>query len=381
MEILKLYNTLYKRDKNNKLRFWKLQAVKIDDKFWIDINYGQDGGKIVENKKEIKEGKNKGKKNETSTEQQCILICDKTFKDKIEKEGYIDRKEDNIKKDIKFSPMLADTWNPQSKINKKIDIVFPCYCQPKLDGIRCLTYIKNEKTVNQSRQLKYFKNLDHINNELIEIFKDFPNLVLDGELYNHDISFNQIAGIVKKEHLKDVDRKNLLNIQYHVYDCFFISEEHTFSERLKFLLSLKKLKYINIVRTYVCESKEELINNHHRSFIECNYEGTILRNQNSKYEFNRSKNLQKYKSFIDNEFEIVGYKEGSGHDAETVIWKCKTNDDKFFDVRPKGTVQERKELLKNAELCIGKMLTIRYQELSEFGIPRFPVGIIIRDYE
>ena len=90
---------------------------------------------------------------------------------------------------------------------------------------------------------------------------------------------------------------------------------------------------------------------------------------------------QKFKTFCDDEFEIIDYKEGSGLDSGTVIWKCKTKDGKEFDVRPKGTVDERKKLLKNGNKCIGKMLTVTYQELSEYGVPRFPVGKTIRDYE
>ena len=111
------------------------------------------------------------------------------------------------------------------------------------------------------------------------------------------------------------------------------------------------------------------------------YEGAILRNRDSIYEFRRSKHLQKFKTFSDDEFEIIDFKEGTGHDLGTVIWKCKTKSGKEFDVRPIGTVQERSELFKNGDILVGKMLTVTYQELSEFGVPRFPVGKTIRDYE
>jgi ATP-dependent DNA ligase len=382
ISVIKDYPVLYKKDKSGKTRVWKLSATmnKDNNSFWIEIDYGQMDGKITHNEKEVKEGKNIGKKNETSIEQQTILICDKTFKDKKEKEEYTENIDDN-KTEKSFAPMLADKWEPNSKTKRKVDITFPCFIQPKLDGIRCLTYLKDNKIVNQSRQLKYFNNLTHINNELEIIFKKNPYLVLDGELYNHDIVFNQIAGIVKKEKLKDEDFEKLKQIQYHVYDCFFENKNLSFNERNKFLQSLKNnMKYVKIVSTDTCKSKDDVII-FHSKFLLDKYEGAILRNSDSLYEFRRSKHLQKFKTFSDDEFEIIDFKEGTGHDLGTVIWKCKTKDGKEFDVRPIGSIQERSELFKNGKQCIGKMLTVTYQELSEFGVPRFPVGKTIRDYE
>jgi ATP-dependent DNA ligase len=382
--VLKNYPILYKKDKSDKVRIWKITASEHEDgSCWIETEYGQKEGKITYSEKQVKTGKNIGKKNETTTQQQTILICDKTWKDKKEKEEYIENLE-NIENKINtsFSPMLADKWDPESKVKRKIDIIFPCYIQPKLDGIRCLTYIKESKIVNQSRQLKYFNNLDHINNELEELFKNNKNLVLDGELYNHDIVFNQIAGIVKKEKLKEEDKEKLKQIQYHVYDCFFTDEsEMSFKDRYNFLEeNIKKLKYIKIVSIHNCINKNNIFE-YHNINLQNKYEGSILRNIDSKYEFTRSKNLQKYKNFEDDEFEIVDYKQGEGHDDGTVIWKCKTKEGKTFDVRPIGTVEERQKLYKNGDHYIGKMLTVTYQNISELGVPRFPVGKTIRDYE
>ena len=380
--IIKSYPTLYKKDKSDKIRVWTLNATKrSDETYWIEIDYGQQDGKIIHNEKQVKEGKNIGKKNETTTEQQLILICDKTYKDKIEKEQYSSDSSVEKEHTTNYAPMLADKWNPNIETKRKVDIVFPCYVQPKLDGIRCLTYLKNGKIVNQSRQLKYFKNLNHINNEL-KIFTKLPSLVLDGELYNHNIVFNKIAGIVKKEKLKKEDEESLKLIEYHIYDCFLTDNLNlSFEERIKIIKNLKDLKYVKIVPTLLCKEKDEIISKFHPQFTGDSYEGTILRNKDSIYEFTRTRNLQKYKNFEDDEFEIINFKEGTGHDAGTVIWKCKTKDGKEFEVRPIGTVESRSELLKNASECIGKFLTVTYQELSEFGVPRFPVGKTIRDYE
>jgi len=383
--ILKNYPILYKKDKSDRVRIWKITASEHEDgTCWIETEYGQKEGKITYSEKQVKTGKNIGKKNETTVQQQTILICDKTWKDKKEKEEYIENLE-NIENKIKcFSPMLADKWDPESKVKRKVDIVFPCYIQPKLDGIRCLTYLKDDKIVNQSRQLKYFNDLEHINNELEELFDSNQYLVLDGELYNHDIVFNQIAGIVKKEKLKEDDKEKLKQIEYHVYDCFFDNNKDlSFEERYDFLennLKKLRLKYIKIVNINKCITKNNIFE-YHNINLQNKYEGSILRNIHSKYEFTRTKNLQKYKNFEDNEFEIIDYKQGEGHDDGTVIWKCKTKEGKIFDVRPVGTVEERQKLYKNGDDYIGKLLTVTYQNISELGVPRFPVGKTIRDYE
>lgn len=380
---IKEYPLLYKQDKSDKTRIWKLTATcHNDSSYWIEVDYGQKDGKIVHTEKEVKIGKNIGKKNETTTEQQLILICDKTFKDKIEKEEY-SQTENSIKTNKSFKPMLADKWNPESTTKRKIDITFPCFVQPKLDGIRCISYLKDSTIVNQSRQLKYFSNLHHINDELSVLFKEYPNIVFDGELYNHSIVFNKIAGIVKREKLKDDDLDKLHQIQYHIYDCFFDNNKYiSFNHRLNILnkFSANRFKFVIFVDTFNCKDKDEVLH-YHSLFVDKKYEGLILRNSDSNYEFTRSKHLQKYKTFEDDEFKIISFKEGEGNDKGTVIWKCVAKNGKEFEVRPIGTVSERSLMFKNGHKYIGKLLTVTYQELSEFGVPRFPVGKTIRDYE
>ena len=95
----------------------------------------------------------------------------------------------------------------------------------------------------------------------------------------------------------------------------------------------------------------------------------------------RSPDLQKFKTFLDDEYEIVGFTQGTGTDEGCVIWECKTKEGKTFSVRPRGSVAERQGYFNNGNEWIGSQLTVRYQELTDGGIPRFPVGITIRNYE
>jgi DNA ligase-1 len=84
---------------------------------------------------------------------------------------------------------------------------------------------------------------------------------------------------------------------------------------------------------------------------------------------------------LENEFEIIGFHEGEGDDIGTVIWECKIDDLKIFSVKPKGSREIRRDYFLNAANYIGKKLTVIYQEMTADGIPRFPVGKEIRDYE
>jgi len=80
------------------------------------------------------------------------------------------------------------------------------------------------------------------------------------------------------------------------------------------------------------------------------------------------------------EFKIVGYTCGTGNEDECIVFKCVTESGKEFSCRPRGIARVRREMYFNGESYIGKMLTVRFQELTQDGIPRFGVGIV-RDYE
>lgn len=115
-------------------------------------------------------------------------------------------------------------------------------------------------------------------------------------------------------------------------------------------------------------------------FIESGYEGIMLRNKKGMYRCNyRSHDLQKYKEFLEDEFSIVGFTQGDGRDKGTIIWICVTKEGKEFSVRPRGTIEHRRKLFQTGEKYVGKKLTIIYQELTEEGKPRFPVGKDVRD--
>ena len=404
MEFPKLILDIKSRRKsssNNSKKVWQIKT-KIDpelNKITLITESGELGGHLKSNQKILSNIKLSSKKGITSLEKYAEEQAKKIFNNK-KKEGYIEynnnnnnnneneinnaetpkkieeENENGIKKKItirKYYPMLAHRYN-----EKKGDIKFPCFVQPKLDGVRCVVVGNKLYSRNGNR----FPVLPHIENELKLYNKN--NLILDGELFTDDINFEKIVGLVKKYKKSEEDEKNSLKIYLNVFD--YIDSKLPFNKRLinlnQFFEKNKNMKYIKQVKTEECP-QEKNIEEFLEKYTKEKYEGLIIRNKSGLYEENtRSIHLQKLKKFIDEEFEIIDYTTpDQGKEVGCVIWICKTKEGKQFSVRPSGNYQERKKLYREAKKYIGKMLTVRYQELTNGHVPRFPVGVTIRDYE
>ena len=254
---------------------------------------------------------------------------------------------------------------------------YPCYVQPKLDGIRAIA-IGNEL---YSRNGFPFPTFDHVKAELP---KNTEKLILDGELYTNEIPFEELSGLTKRVNLSKVDKEHLLKMHYYVFD--YIDTEIPMSQRVKNLEKFFKnhpdFKCIKHVLTEECESANKI-----ESFLEkytkMGYEGLIIRNPHAPYHTNkRSNDLLKLKRYQDKEYEIIDFvKPEYGKEKGCVVWVCKTEDGKKFNVRPLGSFEDRKVWYENGKDFIGKMITVKFQELTHDGVPRFPVGVAIRDYE
>jgi ATP-dependent DNA ligase len=237
---------------------------------------------------------------------------------------------------------------------KKQLLVFPVYVQPKLDGIRCLVYQVDGKWVFQSRNHTVFQSFPHL--------EQLPTgYILDGELYRHGLDFQTITSIVRKK-----DHPDLSQLQFHVYDVIC---EGTFEERYQTLLELPVL----LTETRLAHSVED-IEQYHADCVERGYEGIMIRNPKGLYKQTRSKDLLKYKHFKTDEYQVVGHTVGKG---EIAVFECQAGD-KTFGVMMKATNEEKQEMLEHIQDYYGKWLTVKYQELSKDGIPRFPVGVGFR---
>jgi len=393
--------TLYGVEKNGKIKTWCASiylkgADKKTSPAYAIIQHGQQEGKKQTTQRDYTEGKNIGKKNETTPLQQCITETKKKWLDKLYQESYQETSVATTAPTTakKYFPMLAQSFAPDSKTTKKNPIVFPCYVQPKLDGLRCVIYRDpvTGEIRRQSRTGTYFDTMTHIADSLAPLFAKYPTAVLDGELYTTEMPFEELAGLIKRKILDDADHEKLNTIEYHIYDVIDETPTATYEVRHN---TIKRMfaslaastassphalpPYIRLVHTVEAKTPADFKSNFAK-FIEEGYEGIMLRNKEGKYRCNyRSHDLQKYKEFMEDEFKIVGFTQGDGRDKGTVIWICHTKEWKEFSVRPRGTIAARTFLYNNGDKYIGKMLTVIYQELTEEGKPRFPVGKDVRE--
>jgi DNA ligase-1 len=276
-----------------------------------------------------------------------------------------------------IKPMLAHKFDI-----KRVDYSKPVYIQPKLDGVRCLF----TKQGAFSRTGKQFKNLAHIELELIPFFKDNPNIILDGELYNHELKndFEKIISLVRKQKPTADDRLDARNlIQYHVYD-FISNDKANYRDRMHELAcSDIYSEYIKYVPAYRVYKHEEALNMHHDAYLAKGYEGSILR-LDGKYKHGRSYDLMKFKDFSDTEATIVGYETGKGKREGTLgKFIMQDNDGVEFGCPPgKGyNYKDLANILDNIGEYIGKRATFTYFQRTQAGSYRHPLFKCIRNYE
>ena len=288
---------------------------------------------------------------------------------------------------MRKKPMLAQNVGDYSRI-KGDD--WPLYVQPKLDGVRCLIQYDEEGefegngVVAYSRTGKEWKNIDHILTELRPFFLKYPNVILDGELYNHDLKndFEKIISLVRKTKPTDEDRfESYEKVQFHCYDT--VMEHIDFQGRNKFIMNeLRDSESVRTVPSMLVYNTEE-VEAKHEDLLELGYEGSILR-QNKPYECKRSWTLMKIKDFSDAEATIVGYEEGKGK-REGHLGKFIMEDDNGIEFGcPPGkgyTYEDMKNMLENIHDYIGKRATFTYFERTKAGSYRHPLFKGLRNYE
>lgn len=267
-------------------------------------------------------------------------------------------------------PMLARTYGP--KYNQ-----FPCFIQPKLNGIRCLY----QQGTFQSRGEKLWKPtfFPHIHEQLAPFVGD---LILDGELYVHGWRLQRInsaVGVNNNEPNADTS-----SIQFHIFDV--VDPNRNFYDRWT------EVYHGLVAQPHALAVPTDFVNNiaeleqHFLRYVALGYEGIMLR-PNGPYEFGRtshgtqkrSKYLWKYKAWIDAEFECVSFTQGEGKasigiGALTLAVECVDRPDGVsqiqFNVGTGFTDDERRAMLFNPP--IGKMIRVRYPYRSTDGIPQCP---------
>lgn len=394
--------TLQKTNAKGLESFWTgIAAKSFDGKCyiytisWQKLAGGGTSARNISDERKVK-GKNLGRANETSDEEQAIFEIGVKEREKRD-QGY---HEEGEEAKVLPQPMLADIFYDDimetfdkhgvlidrviKKKGQRAKIKFPCGLQPKFDGVRCM--MDSERAWSRGGKLWKSEIVGHL-------MFDTNGSILDGEL----ILSPEYGGFQKTTSAVNRVSELTPHLQYYVYDCLpdehNISPETTYEQRYKYLQRLFKSAELSnllpdnviLVKTVECRDEKHSIKLHDKC-VAAGYEGAMVRNWNGGYACDkRSTDLQKIKVFLTEEFEITDCIDGKGTDEEAIIYVCKTEDGKSFKVRPKGAIPERKKLwyayAEGTYNPIGQAYTVKFQNYTDRGVPRFPTGLAVRDYE
>lgn len=320
--------------------------------------------------------KNEGRSNATTAEEQAVKEAQAKWAKQRKKKYFLSPNE--AVGTLNFKPMLAHEYKKRLEAGK---VTFPVDVQPKYDGVRCFAYRQGDQVLLQSRGGDPY-SVAHIQAGLSEVLLE--GTVLDGELYIHGMSLQNIVSLVKRP------QDESAQVTYCVYDVTDKNDQsipwkRRWSNLNRWFFGLPKQwqnlnQFISLVYTEENVETPEAVQECHDYFVAQGYEGAIIRQHHGLYRFgHRSHELLKLKSFQDAEFLIVGWTVGKGKFSDVPIFKCVTADGKEFDVAPKGTEQERARMLADADNHVGQMLTVKFFDWTDDGIPHFPVGLNIRE--
>jgi DNA ligase-1 len=279
---------------------------------------------------------------------------------------------------MRKKPMLA---YPVS--DKPIDYTKLVFMQPKLDGVRCLIQYDNNVVTAYSRTGKEWKNIDHILQSLLPFFQENPNVILDGELYNHALrdDFEKIISCVRKQKPTAIDRAESRKlVQFHCYDV--VDDVVTFSNRTQWLQTNLKPTYgIKLVPTIFSITNQYQAHAYHDINLKDGYEGSILR-LNTEYQCKRSHSLRKFKDFHDAEAVITDWVEGKGKRKGTIgKFMAIDADGNAFGMPVMDNFKKLQTMFKEMQGWVGKEATFTYFERTKAGSYRHPLFKAIRDYE
>lgn len=361
---------LYSQSTTGKILVWEIEISKNQ---YRTIT-GQENGQKVISEWTTCNGKNIGRANETTPEQQAQTEVEALIKKKL-KSGYHKNYDDATSGTTYMKPMLANKFpDHKHKVN------YPVMVDRKYNGVRCITTSKGMFT----RKGEPIVTAPHIKECLEPIFKLYPNIVLDGELYNqtYNESLNELVKLVRKtKHFTEQDLNRSKEIvKYYIYDGYNfssgtvpITEDTDNINRRCYLKNLFEnySEMIVPVDNLTALSEEHLMEIF-ETYLKEGMEGAIIRNPLAPYQHKRSNDLLKLKPTDDEEMLIVDIKEGTGNwSGSAKIVTLKMDNGKIFDGSIKGNLENNSEILRNKSKWIGQKVTVTYNGLTGLGTPNF----------
>jgi DNA ligase-1 len=282
-----------------------------------------------------------------------------------------------------FAVMLAE---PTSQIKKFLEITDDIFVNIKLDGVRCLAEYKNGKLTLWSRDGRTY-NLEHLSNQikhLIEVYKtkyNFTSVMFDGEITSDINDFQDLMKVVRRENIKQEHFEKLKKLKYNIFDVIFDNQyDVELKHRVKQLEDIKKYntsKNITFVKYDTLEDENKNVDYIMKLMHEAvndGYEGLVLKDKNSYYIKKRSISWLKVKLTDTLDAVVTKIIEGTGKYNNMIgALECRLENGIEFRVGSGLTDRQRFEWYNDPNKIIGKVIEIKYQELTNDGVPRHPI--------
>lgn len=356
---------LYKKNVNGSTQVWWAEVRGGEYR----MHSGQDGGKITTSAWTVAEPKNVGRANATTAAEQAKLEVAAAYELK-KKRGYRESV-DAAQGLTRFTPMLAHPYDKYAdRVTAAFDQSRAVAIQPKLDGIRCIATAQGLF----SRAGNPLLAVPHIHEALAETFKMHPQLILDGELYNHEYreDFPALVSLIKKQKPNAEDLKaSRAGVQYWVYDCALPTKATTTTRQEYLDRVLPNGGCIRRVDTSHVLSQKGL-ENAHAANLARGFEGSMIRMVDANYEQKRVATLLKYKPWKDAEFEVLGIEAGVGNGAgyaKTALLRMPNGKEGSASVM--GTREYCQSVLKQCASLIGGEATVEFFDYTPEGKLRF----------
>lgn len=404
---------LFGKDKGGKYKVWSIVAIDQIEYGIITIQHGKEGGKLTTKTETIEYG-HQGR----TPYQQAVLEAEARVKKQKDK-GYRENKAD-----LENLPVLAMLSKDHTVSGKEATINEGVFISDKLDGVRCLAKcVLSEalgiKQITLESRTGQPYNVPHIQEELLGIME--VGDVLDGELYVHGPSLQEITSAVKREDAdakfdkalaalekhectplskkdqawsdklaelveKFEDASNIAclrkDLQFHVFDLVVM--DVPFAERLDMFRDYANSRiwgeeggYVIAVKYQYVDNLEDMITQLHYC-IAAGYEGIMYRTKDGLYESGkRSAGLWKFKLFMDAEFLILDVEPAKDDGSVFVLQNDLTA--RTFTCTL-GDMEQRADYLRNKSAFIGEYLKVKFQSrYKKTLLPQFPTGIMIRE--
>lgn len=352
--------TLYGKDSKGDLRIWEV----FSDGGKVIVRFGKIGGKI-QDKITTATGKNTGKANATTDAEQAVKESEAKYTKQL-KNGYFPTKEEALDH-VEFTPMKAHDYKDYAD-----RVTYPCYLQPKLNGLRCLTDENKDMLSKAGEPYKYPSDW------LISIQGlSFP---VDGEIFagyqqEGGLSLQKINSAWKKHN------ENTCKLEYHIYDIPVKGLQ--WKDRLTLLEQLKNNKKgskIFVVEGKWCNTEEEA-DQYYQEQLDKGAEGVVYRNADGLYEYGyRSYSLIKRKPRPDAEALVIAATKDQNNCA---LLTCRLENGVQFECQMRvdshPTINYRS--YENGLTLVRKFIQFEYEEFSDAGVPTKPVGVGLRELD